>query len=176
MALSGRGDSDPAIVSAALALGRNLGVVFKENVDDTPLGRVHWRQLDGTALSNGASRGPVGHALDGLDAALAVALRVQDDSLHEGPFPVYTRVDQILQGVDGLALLTDEQGSVIRGDVHGDEASRVVDVYPRLETHRFGDGGYQALDLVQQFFRDGGVFALGRLSEHRRELVANLGR
>src|SRR3712207_3160989 len=103
----------------------------------------------------------MGHALQSLDAALAVSLRVEHHPFEEGPVSKSGDVDQILEGVDRLALLAYEQARVIRCDVSGDKPSRIVDLHPRLEVHGLEDRGHEYPNLLEELF--GGLLDLFRL-------------
>src|SRR5918993_2159431 len=70
------GDFHPPVIAGAFALGGNAGVLGKEEVDDASFRRVHGRHFHGPPFADGAAGRSVGHALDRLDAALTVALRI----------------------------------------------------------------------------------------------------
>src|SRR5215204_4574603 len=94
---------------------------------------VHRGHLHGPSLAYGPTGGSVGHALDRLDAALAVSLCVEHHSLEERALPKRGYVDEVLKGVDSLALLSYEQCRIIRGDIGGYKTSRVVDLHAGIE-------------------------------------------
>src|SRR5215208_1552781 len=129
-------------------------------MDDTPFRGVHGRHLDGPSLADGAAGSSMGHTLYCLDAALAVPLSIEHHTLEEGTIPERGDVDEILECIDGLALLAYEQGRVIRGDVCGDEPPCVVDLNTGFEAHSVENRGYEHPYFIQQILRGFDQFIL----------------
>ena len=130
-------------------------------MDDAPFRRVHGRHFHGPPFADGTAGRSVGHALDRLDAALAVAFGIEHDPLEVGALPEGGHVDQILKGIDSLALLPYEQRCVIRGDVCGDEAACIVDLDTGFEAHGIQNRRDEGPDLLQQLFGCHDLFRLG---------------
>lgn len=90
-----------------LARGGHFWILFEIQVDDPAFCSRHRGEAEWAPLAHGTASGAMCHALDGFYTALPVALRIYDYSLRKRAVLVDSDVQQVLNGVDCLALLTD---------------------------------------------------------------------
>src|SRR5215831_8786702 len=115
-----RPDHDPSLRLLADARARDVGVALQGEMDRAALEWLHRVERDGVAghlhLAGGAHR----DLADGVLAALAVALHVDDDALAFLEVPADHHVGHRLQGAQGLATPADEGTQVATRDVERD--------------------------------------------------------
>src|SRR5919112_1799315 len=93
------------------------------------------------------------HTLDSLYTALPVALGVDDYSLRERAILVDGDVQQILDGVDSLALLTDKKTSLLRHHIHGDSIPGIMGVNSSVDAHGVYQGGSKLVHSQDKVLR-----------------------
>ena len=113
-------------------------------VSTSPLSRRYsCTSLRSLAVASGVFGGLVGHAVQGLRAAGAVALRVDDDAqvalLARPPGQGHAK-RQVLDGVDRLAVAPDEQAEVVALEHAVDRLVVLVDGHLGAEAERLADG------------------------------------
>src|SRR5918997_5218346 len=90
-----------------LARGGHFWILFEIHMDDPAFCSRHRGEAEWAPLAHRSPCRAMCHALDSFYTALPVALRVYDYSLRKRAVLVDSNVQQVLNGVDCLALLTD---------------------------------------------------------------------
>src|SRR5579884_4114508 len=134
--LSSRLDDDVAVRLRALGERLDAVVVGEAQVHDLPLDRRHRLEFDPVEVSQRTLRAPHGKLLERLAAPLAVARGVHDDLLASvAVLAMRNRVQQVLHGVDGLAVATDEKAELAPGHRRRDGVVGLDGVDPAANAH-----------------------------------------
>src|SRR5437868_5669218 len=115
-----------------------------------PLHRRHRIEFRRLAAPYDVGSGTHGNRLESEAPALAISRGVDDDLLARITVgSMDDRVDQILDGVDRLAVPADEEPRVGRAARNGDRLVVLLDVEASLDAERRRDLAEQAADLAR---------------------------
>jgi hypothetical protein len=70
-----------------------------------------------------------------FDPPLSIALGVQNQAFSERTAFVGDYIEEVLEGINGLAFLSDKQSGFLSSNIHSYEFARVIDIYAALEAN-----------------------------------------
>src|SRR5450756_2273399 len=119
-------------------------MILEVQMDDLALGRRHGLEGDGGALPRDFLRRALGQRRERALAALAIAHGVDDHLAPVATVAVDDDAGDVLQGVDGGAVSTDEEAQIVAADVGLERLADLAGVAVRLDAHEL-DGGLHEL-------------------------------
>ena len=139
---------------------------------DLALSARHWLQRDGLPRCQGLLRCALGRIAQHGLAATAIVLRINHDRRGVFLAPQHHGVDQVLDGINRVAVLANQQAKVVAFDIGDEAVGALSDGNRRLETDAATDRRQDLFDPLGQRPRRRGQDRCARTLPWRPALLA----